>query len=534
VADKLKGTFPAFFEKKLRNSVGEKIGFDHLVELGINVVHLQPIQEFLHFPDQEWQKYFLNDPFMIQQGINRENYQWGYRTTHFFAIESRYREKGSEWGAQNQQFRDLVEALHDAGIAVVVDVVFNHTGERMDGRMDYFNFSVIDKPYYYRTNDQLDYVGDYGTEIKSEERPMVQRWLYDQCKNLIDQYGVDGFRIDLAGLTDQQTLLTLRRIVGPDIIIYGEPWIGSADPDFENNPDWDWYKADAPITFFQDESRNAFCGPPSNPQDKWKDRGYAGGNGDRTNAEKALSAGFPEDDTPIDGISYLDIHDNWTLADRFAKKDWDARQGVEENRIKLAATLLFTTVGPIVIHGGTEFLRNKSYAPLVEIRKKFQDGYIYFHGKRDTYNLPLANVFDWEKKGKNIGADHGMITCNYKNMYAYWRGLISLRKSSAGKIFRIKDKPAAEYYQWYEPANNKLLGYMVAEKILVLMNTDTLRGEFNGIKLPADKNWRLIATIDRIDPLNGIKGRKESVLKAGTVLKMAIEPEDLRIWVRAE
>ena len=75
---------------------------------------------------------------------------------------------------------------------------------------------------------------------------------------------------------------------------------------------------------------------------------------------------------------------------------------------------------------------------------------------------------------------------------------------------------------------------MVAEKILVLMNTDTLRGEFNNIKLPAGKNWRLIATIDRIDPLQGIKGRKESVLKAGTILNMALEPEDLRIWVRAE
>jgi pullulanase/glycogen debranching enzyme len=404
----------------------------------------------------------------------------------------------------------------------------------MDGRMDFFNFSVIDKPYYYRTDKNLDYIGDYGTEIKSEQRPMVQRWLYDQCLNLINQYGVDGFRIDLAGQTDKQTLLNLRRLVGADIIIYGEPWIASADPDFENNPDWDWYKADAPITFFQDESRNAFCGPPSNPEDKWKDRGYAGGNGDREKVKKALSNTFPEDDTPLDGISYLDIHDNWTLADRFARTDWDARRGVEENRVKIAATLLFTTLGPLVMQGGTEFLRNKSHAPLLEIKKKYQGGYLYFHGKRDTYNLATANVFEWDNKGKNAGDDQGAVTCNYKNMYDFWRGLIALRKSAAGKVFRIKDKPAADYYRWIEPANDRLLGYLVDDKILVLVNTDTLAGEFSDLNLPAGSSWQLLATAERIEPLKGIKGRKESMFKAGNEGKFnfTLGAEDLRIWVR--
>ena len=532
VQENKKGTFTAFFERGLKNKSGEKIGFDHLIELGINVVHLQPVQEFLNFPDTAWQKMFVNDPFMIEQGIDKENYDWGYRTTHFFAIESRFREKGTEWGDQNKQFRDLIEACHDAGMAVIVDIVFNHTGERMDGRMDYFNFSVIDKQYYYRTNTHLDYIGEYGTEVKSEERPMVQRWLYDQCLNLLDQYGVDGFRIDLAGQTDQQTLIELRRLLGPDIIIYGEPWIASADPDFENNPDWDWYKADAPITFFQDESRNAFCGPPSNPENKWRDRGYAGGNGDRESAKKALSAGFPEDDTPVDGISYLDIHDNWTLADRFARVDWDARKGVEENRVKIAATLLFTTLGPIVLHGGTEFLRNKSHAPLVEIKKKFQDGYLYFHGMRDTYNLATANIFDWETKGKSPGDDNVQITCNYKNMYTFWRGLVAFRKSEMGKVFRIKEKPVAGYYHWIEPENKKMLGYMVDDRILVIMNTDTVQGEFKKIKLPSGCDWQLIATIDRIEPVKGIPGKKESVLKAGREYDFLLEPACLRIWVR--
>ncbi len=532
VDEKKRGTFTGFMERGLRNSKGEKIGFDHLVDLGINVVHLQPVQEFLHFPDKEWRETFKDDPYMIEQEINLENYQWGYRITHFFAIESRYREKGSEWGAQNKQFRDLVQALHDQGIAVIVDVVFNHTGERMDQRMDYFNFSVIDKLYYYRTNKNLDYIGEYGTEIKSEERPMVQRWLIDQCENLINQYGVDGFRIDLAGQTDKQTLAELKRRLGPDILIYGEPWIASADPNFENNPDWDWYKSDAPITYFQDEARNAFKGPTGNPQDKWKDRGFAGGNGERDKVKLALTSRFPEDDTPIDGISYLDIHDNWALADRFAREDWDGRKGVDEARVKIAATLLMTTLGPVVLHGGTEILRSKASAPLEEIVKTFQGGPIYIHGKRDTYNLARANAFIWENKGKSIGDDDGAIKCNYDNMYKFWRGLIGFRRSDYGKLFRLSEHPAPDYYRWYEPLNSRLLGYMVAGKILVLINTDVHEGVFENITLPGGGDWMLIADIDSIDWLNGLPGRTDSWLQGGSTHSFPLPAESLKIWVR--
>ena len=377
IDDKKKGSFRGFIERGLTNSMNEKIGFDHILDLGINVVHLQPIQEFLHFPTQEWRKTFVNDPYMIEQGINEENYQWGYRITHFMSIESRYRQKDAEWGSQNQDFRDLVEAFHDAGVAVIVDMVFNHTGERMDGRMDYLNFSVIDKPYYYRTDQALNYIGDYGTEVKSEERPMVQRWIIDQCKNLVDQYGVDGFRIDLAGLTDKQTLLTLRHELGNDIIIYGEPWISSSDPDYEENPDWNWYKLDAPITFFQDDARNAFKGSPFTLEEKLRDRGFAGGNGNRDRVKLALNAGFPEDRTPLSGINYLDIHDNWALADRFATENWDGRNGVDENRVKIAAALLFTSLGPVVIHGGTEILRSKGSAPLIELENFRMDIWLF-------------------------------------------------------------------------------------------------------------------------------------------------------------
>jgi pullulanase/glycogen debranching enzyme len=530
--ERKRGTFTGFIERGLTNNIGEKIGFDHILDLGINVVHLQPVQEYLHYPTKNWYEAFVNDPFMIEQGINEKNYQWGYRTTHFMAIESRYREKGTDWGTQNQNFRDLVEAFHDAGISVIVDIVFNHTGERMDGRMDYFNFSVIDKPYYYRTDESLNYIGDYGTEIKSEERPMVQRWLIDQCNNLVNQYGIDGFRIDLAGLTDKQTLKTLRQELGPDIIIYGEPWIASSDPNYEKNPDWDWYKNDAPITFFQDDARNAFKGSPFTLEDRYRDRGYAGGNGDRENVKLALSAGFPDDHTPTAGINYLDIHDNWALADRFATTNWDGRLGVDENRIKIAAALLFTSLGPVVIHGGTEILRSKGHAPLKEIKKYFQGGSLQFHGKNDTYNLAKANEYIWKNKGKSIGDDNDKIKCNYKNIYAFWRGLIKLRNSSIGEVFRIAEKTPDNYYRWFEPENSKLLGYLVSDKIFIALNTDTIGGSFNNVILPDDTQWKLIANIAEVNLENGITDDIDIFLDGGRTYNLTLSAESLKIWIR--
>ncbi len=530
VADSLKGTFKAFSQPGLKNSAGEKVGFDHLIELGINTVHLMPVQEYLHFPDTDWQKAFAKDPYMIEQGINRENYQWGYRTSHAFAIESRYRVKGTEWGAQNEQFRDLVQAFHDQDIAVIVDLVFNHTAELMDSRRYYFNFLAMDIPYFYRTDQNLDIIGAYGTETKSEERPMMQRWIIEQCTNLINQFGIDGFRIDLAGLTDEQTLRALREAVGPDIIIYGEPWIGSNDPEFEANPDWDWYKEDSPITFFQDDSRNAFKGTTDNPVSKETNRGFAGGSGNREEVKKALSAGFPEDKNSISGINYLDIHDNWALADRFASRNWDGRLGVDEAAFKIVATLLFTSTGPIVLHGGTELMRSKGRAPLKEVVKYLNGKPLHFHGKRDTYNLAEANAFIWENKGRNIG---GMpeIYCNYKNMFDFWKGLAALRKSKYGEVFRIADKPAKDYYKWFKTENKKLLGYLVDNKIFILINTDKKLGNFKDISLPAG-DWQKIADIDKINISEGIKEGKYIKLNGSKKLSVELDKESLMIWVK--
>ncbi len=529
VSDDLKGTIEAMGLSGLKNSRGEAIGIDYLVNLGINAVHLMPVQEFLHYPDDEWQTAFGDDPRMVSQDIARENYQWGYRTTHAFAIESRFRTRTTEIGAEREQFRNMVQAFHDRGIAVLVDLVPNHTGENMDGRDYTFTFNGIDKPYYYRTDDEVNHIGPFGNEVKSEDRPMVQRWIIDQCLHLIEEFGIDGFRIDLAGQIDEQTLKALRRAVGNDIIIYGEPWIAPSDTDVASNPDWSWYKEDAPITYFQDAARNAFKGSPSNPVSKERDRGYAGGNSSQRDAVVlALTNGFPDEGNPVRGINYLDIHDNWALADRFATSDWNGLLGVDEARYRIAAALLFTSLGPIVLHGGSEIMRSKGSAPLEETIRTTSSGPLAFHGKRDTYNLRLANRFVWETVGQE--AEDNDAGSDFKGMFSFWQSLIMLRSSSHGEVLRLDTAPPEDYYRWVLPANEELLGYSIEQQMLVLVNLSENDQTADLSSVVTDgSEWRLVVSGAEAD-LDGL----EDPVTSRQLFETQIAPTTSMIWVRAD
>lgn len=526
----LKGTLPAMTVRGLKNSKGQKIGFDYLLGLGVNVLHLMPIQEYLHFPDEDWKASFKDDEYMIEQGISEENYQWGYRTTHAFAVENKYRKKDTDFGAERDQFRDLVQAFHDEGIAVIIDIVPNHTGENMDGKDELFHFNALDKQYYYRTKD-FQHIGEYGNEVKTENRPMVQRWLIDQCLHYIEEFGIDGFRIDLAGQIDRQTLIALKKAIGEDKILYGEPWIASNDPNFEANPDWDWYKENSPITFFQDESRNAFKGPVFELNSKENDRGWPGGkSNERENVMKGLANAFSDDKTPLSGISYLDIHDNFALADQFGTTDFDGRFGVDEDRYKIATTLLYTTLGPLVTHGGTEMMRSKGFAPLREEKRVTKAGFsAYMHGKRDTYNHRIANQFVWENVGKTKKDKDSY--CNYDEMLAFWSGMNAFRLSEYGAVFRIAEKPADDYYQWITPKDDRALGYIVDGKILVLLNTSEEAFTFVIDDLPKG-DWKLIGNNNGINHVDGVKDKKKFTnLKGGKSHQIEVPALGLKIWV---
>jgi pullulanase/glycogen debranching enzyme len=508
------GTLLAMGRTGLVNAHGQPIGFDYLVDLGVNVVHLMPVQEYLHYPDSAWQAAFAEDSFAQAMGIDRENYQWGYRTTHAFAVESRFRSRDAESGAEREQFKELVRVFHERGIAVIIDVVPNHTGENMDGRHLLLNFNVLDLPYHFRTDENLQHIGPFGNEIKSEERPMVQRWILDQLRHWVDQLGVDGFRIDLAGQIDEQTLIRVKQELPQDLIIYGEAWIPPSDPDVRANPDWSWYKADAPITFFQDDARNAFKGSPFDVND----RGWAGGDGSAQDAVmQALPNRYDEEPLSTNGISYLDIHDNWALADRYAlDDDHNGLEGVDLAAVRIAAGLLMTSTGPVVIHGGTEMLRSKGLAPHEEFEVEAAGGPIRLKGRDDTYNLRAPNRFLWDRLAP--GSDQAA-------MRDYWRGLLALRMSDYGRVFRVAEVPD-EHYRWITPSESTLLGYVVDGRVLVLANSGTEEGVFR-FDLP-DGDWRQVGDREWVD-LDGVEG-EFSRLGGGTQ-EVRVQGGSFLIWV---
>jgi pullulanase/glycogen debranching enzyme len=515
VGEAEKGTLPAMTRSGLVNGQGQPVGFDYLTDLGINVVHLMPVQQYLRYPDEAWRDALADDPFARSMAIDRENYQWGYRTTHAFAVESRYRSRDSEPGAERRQFKELVRAFHERGIAVIIDLVPNHTGENMDGRHLLLNFNVLDLPYYYRTNDDLEHIGPFGNEVKSEERPMVQRWILDQMRHWVDELGVDGFRIDLAGQIDKQTLLWVKRELPRDLIIYGEPWIAPSDPDVRANPEWAWYKADAPITFFQDDARNAFQGSPFHVND----RGWAGGKAAaREAAMAALANDYAEEPLTTSGISYLDIHDNWALADRYALRDHNGLERVDVGAVRVAAGLLLTSAGPVVIHGGTEMLRSKGLAPIEEREVEIAGGPIRFKGRDDTYNLRAPNRFVWDDLAPGSPREA---------MRDYWKGLLELRRSEYGEVLRVAKVPDG-HYRWITPEDPHLLGYVVGERILVLANDGRADGLFR-FDLPAG-DWRQVGDRERVDLVDGVGG-EASRLRAGPQ-ELTVPGGSFLIWVR--
>jgi pullulanase/glycogen debranching enzyme len=325
---------------------------------------------------------------------------------------------------------------------------------------------------------------------------------------------VDGFRVDLAGQMDKQTLLWLKSQLPPDVVLYGEPWIAPSDPDVRANPDWAWYKADAPITFFQDDARNAFQGSPFDVAD----RGYAGGDErKREDAMRALANAYAEEPRSTAGISYLDIHDNWALADRYALTNYNGLEGVDEAAVRLAAGFLLTSAGPVVIHGGTEMLRSKGLAPLEKFTVQAAGGPIEFKGRDDTYNVRAPNRFLWE--GLAPGSPQAA-------MRDWWKGLVGLRMSEAGSVFRVADVPEG-HYRWIAPADPRLLGYVVGGRVVVLANVGQADGTFR-VELPQG-SWLRVSDGERVD-LAGVGGRY--ALLSGGSQQVTLPKKSFWVWVR--
>lgn len=361
-------------------------GLDHLVELGVNVVQLLPIGEF-------------------HNNKSEDQYGWGYDVVHHFSPEGWYASERFD-ARRIGEVKRMIDALHRRGIRVTLDVVFNHTFEAVDlGRV--YSFDGLVPGYYYRLKQDGSYWNGsgVGNEFRTEA-PMVRRYIIDCLRHWVTEYKVDGFRFDLLGLIDRETLRQIAaelRAIDPNLLIYGEPWAGGSTP---IEITWKGTQRGQGWSVFNDHYRDALKGNVFNA----RETGFSQ-SGNHVHGVKLGVCGAIDDfsDSPIETINYVECHDNHTLWDRLKISTADdARITNADCRAmdKLVAAVLFTSQGIPFIQAGQEFLRTKD-------------------GDHNSYNKPdSVNMIRWREK------------LEHRDVYEYYQGLIALRR--AHPLFRLE------------------------------------------------------------------------------------------------
>ena len=392
----------------------EPWAIDHLKALGVNAVHILPSYDYGSVDETE---------------LDTPQYNWGYDPVNYNVPEGGYSTNPYDPAARIREFKQMVQALHKAGIAVILDVVYNHTYN-----IDNSNFQKTYPDYYYRKNADGSYSNGSGCGNETaSEKPMMRRFMIESVKYWYNEYRVDGFRFDLMGCHDIETMNIIRQELSkldPSIFIYGEGWsAGScALPNDQLG-----MKANIPqmpgIAAFSDEIRDALRGPFSDDSKP----GWLGGAPD---CEESLKFGIvgaishPQVDMskvnyskapwaiePTQMMSYVSCHDDMCLVDRLKAsipslklstgKLSDAQMDELIRLDLLAQTAVFTSQGVPFMLSGEELLRNKK-------------------GVHNSYESPDSiNQLDWQNKVR------------YPQVFKYYQDLIALRKNHPA--FRLGD-----------------------------------------------------------------------------------------------
>jgi pullulanase len=392
------GKFLGLTETGTKNTKGLSTGLDHIKALGVTHVHLLPAFDYRHTSVDE-------------SKLDQPQYNWGYDPEHYNVPEGSYSTNPSDGAVRIHEFKQAIKTLHENGIRVVMDVVYNHTGAT-EGSV--FNQTV--PGYYYRQNADGSYsnASGCGNETASE-RTMVRKYIIESMKYWAQEYHIDGFRVDLMGIHDIETMnqaSAALHAIDPTIYIYGEGWTAGSSPlpDSLRATKANTFKLNQ-VAAFSDDLRDALKGSVFNHTEK----GFING---RTGLEESIKFGItasvqhPQVDyskvnyskapwakEPYQTITYAECHDNHTLWDRLTLSCPDAS---EEDRIKmqkLAMTIVLTSQGVPFLHAGMEMLRTKN-------------------GVENSFNSPdEINRFDWDRKTKYLAFND------------YVRQLIQLRKN---------------------------------------------------------------------------------------------------------
>lgn len=375
-----KGKYLALTEEGTTTKGGYSTGIDHLKELGVTHVHILPSFDYASVNETK-----LNEP----------QYNWGYDPVNYNVPDGSYSTDPFTPSTRIKEFKKMVQALHKAGIRVVLDVVYNHTFN-----IDNSNFTLTSPGYFYRQKEDGSYANGSGCGNETaSQRPMMRKHMIESVKYWAQEYHIDGFRFDLMGIHDIQTMNQIRKAldkIDPTILIYGEGWAAeSPQLPFDQLAMKANIMKTPRIAAFSDEMRDGLrggwrsdkegaflIGKPGNEESiKF---GLAGAvehpqiDYDSVNYSKAPWAA-----QPTQMISYVSCHDDMCLADRLKATMPQAGRQELIRLAKLAETCVLTSQGIPFIFAGDELMRDK-------------------HGVHNSYNSPdSVNTIDWRLKADN-------------------------------------------------------------------------------------------------------------------------------------
>ena len=425
-----KGKFLALTEKSTCMD-GERwlrTGLDHLEDLGITHLQILPMFDYGSIDETT---------------LDKNRYNWGYDPVNYNVPEGGYSTDPADPACRIREAKMMIQALHEAGIRVVMDVVYNHTYDVMGCALG----RVVPR-YFYRLNEDGTYANGSGCGNETaSDHPMMRQFMVESVCYWAREYHIDGFRFDLMGIHDQETMRAIRAAldeIDPTIVTYGEGWaaMSPAYP-YDSLAMKQWTYTMPRVGAFSDDIRNALIGSPFDHE-----RGFASGNAaGKEDLMRGLLACPEWSGEPMQHVSYVTCHDNYCLRDRI---EVSAPEETEETKLHmnmLAQTAVLVSQGMPFLYGGEELFRTK-------------------RGIDNSYQSPDSiNIIPWEN----------MI--RYADLAVYYSAMIRIRQYHKG--FRLGSAEAVKEHCEFVPTDNEHLviyhiknleGIDSAKSLWVLLN----------------------------------------------------------------
>jgi pullulanase len=461
------GKYLGLIEKGTKSPQNISTAIDHIKELGITHVHLLPT--FDHYSIDE-------------TNLDKPQFNWGYDPQNYNVPEGSFSTNPFDAAVRIKEFKTMVQAFHNAKIGVILDVVYNHTG-----RTETSNFNLETPNYYYRFDKKGNFsdAAACGNETASE-RKMMRKFMIESVKYWTKEYHLDGFRFDLMGIHDIETMNLLAgeiKKINPNALIYGEGWTAGDSPLPEKERALKKHTKQMPkIAAFSDDIRDGIKGSVFDD----KSTGFVSGT---KNTEASIKFGIvgsiqhpqidykkvnysdePWTNQPWQAISYVSCHDNHTLFDKL--KVSKPKTSLDEIKAmhKLATAIVMTSQGTPFLHAGSEMMRTKS-------------------GEHNSYkSSDSVNQIDWSLKVKNA------------DVVRYYKNLIKLRKEHPA--FRIPTAKEVQENLEFKKVKNRLISYQLKnnanndswKNILVIFNSQN-----KTINYKLEQSWQVAVINDSFD-----------------------------------